>query len=283
MHLGWIRRFGAIGVTAAALFVSVGADEPARKAVGLPRVDRPLPVDNLTFRPTVLIRKGPRASGSGIVIASVPGDTLVLTAAHVLNNEGDLVVELHRFNLGLEQVRVGGQWPHLVPAEVVAVDASADVAALRIRGLRASLPFVARMAMEQGEPGAGTVVTSVGIDREVQLSSWTARIKGVTMADPNKTGHESPFLVIDRPPDHGRSGGGLFRPDGRLVGLCTGRQDRPRTQSIGVFSSSTSLRRLLNVAHLMATVNVSDEQHFVSATQPERVPITPTQNRQPEP
>src|SRR4051812_15992052 len=61
--------------------------------------DAPRPEDDGTFRPTVLVRKG-RAQGSGTVIASDRAGSLVLTAAHVVEDPGPLRVELHRYNLG---------------------------------------------------------------------------------------------------------------------------------------------------------------------------------------
>src|SRR4051812_29954209 len=101
-----------------------------------PATDRPLPGDDRTFRPTVLIRKG-AAQGSGTVIASADGDTLILTAAHVVEERGPLRVELHRYNLGLERSTPPRGWPRSVAAEVVAADAAADVAVLRIRSMPA--------------------------------------------------------------------------------------------------------------------------------------------------
>src|SRR5262245_27562216 len=98
--------------------------------------------DNLTFRPTVLVRRG-TSQGSGTIIASLDGQTLILTASHVIRGRGAIQVELHRYNLGMENIPgAAGQWPRQVSAETVATDAAADVAILRIRNMIA-LPFVA--------------------------------------------------------------------------------------------------------------------------------------------
>ena len=54
--------------------------------------------------PTVVVRRG-TSQGSGTIIASVDGETLVLTAAHVVKAEGPVLVELHRYNLGWSDSR----------------------------------------------------------------------------------------------------------------------------------------------------------------------------------
>ncbi|MGE5756573.1 MAG: trypsin-like peptidase domain-containing protein, partial [Planctomycetaceae bacterium] len=117
-------------VAAGAVVAGAGADPPPCE--GSPD-SQTIPADDQTFRPTVLIRKGP-AQGSGTVIASVANETLILTAAHVVRGPGPLRVELHRYNLGRERAEDGEGWPLSVPAEVAATDPPADVAVVRIRG-----------------------------------------------------------------------------------------------------------------------------------------------------
>ncbi len=129
--------------------------------------DRPMPEDDGTFRPTVLVRKG-WAQGSGTVIASVKGETLVLTAAHVVKGRGRPHVELHRSNLGVEGIGRRAGWPVAVAAEVAGSDEAADIAILRVRRLSALL-YVARLAASDDEPARGTLVTSVGIDLGTHL------------------------------------------------------------------------------------------------------------------
>src|SRR5262249_29577714 len=99
-----------------------------------------VPSDRQTFRPTVRVRRGDSV-GTGTLIAARPGEALVLTAAHVVaDRSAPLLVELHRYNLGLERTQPAAGWPLGVPAEVVAADVEADVALLRMRGVGA-LPF----------------------------------------------------------------------------------------------------------------------------------------------
>ena len=108
-----------------------------------PMGDLVLESDNWTFRPTVVVRRG-TSQGSGTIIASVEGVTLVVTAGHVIRGQGPISVELHRYNLGIEHLPTATtSWPRQVAAETVATDRAADVAILRVRNMVA-LPYVAR-------------------------------------------------------------------------------------------------------------------------------------------
>jgi S1-C subfamily serine protease len=229
----WLRAAViAFAIGVAAVSPSLGGD---RKT--------PLPGDNLTFRPTVIVLRG-NHQGSGTVIASVPGETLVLTAAHVLEDNAQAFVEVHRYNLGLELKREAIGWPKKIPAKVVALDREADVAVLKIGGFEA-MPYVARVAAVPGEPDRGTEVLSVGIDRGAKLSSWSTEVLEHALIDLHKTGVERQFVLTEKPPEHGRSGGGLFRPDGTVVGVCVGRVEIIKGRRFGVFASTTSVQRLL--------------------------------------
>lgn len=255
--VGWVAVVMAVAVSSAA--------------------DRPRPADDWTFRPTVIIRKG-NAQGSGSVISSVRGETLVLTAAHVVEDRGPLKVEFHRYNLGLERTRSGADWPRPVAAEVVAADVAADLAVLRIKGLP-PLPYVARLAVQGAEPARGTVVTSVGIDLGTQLSSWVSRIAQIDRFEIEGTGAERFFLITAKPPEHGRSGGGLFLANGDLVGVCIGRARLVKGRTSGVFASSSSIRRLLRAHDLDA--RIAPVSATASTTSRRRPPITTTTQSRP--
>lgn len=262
---GRSRRSVAVSVLAAGVLAVAGhGAEPDRRAAA---------GDDATFRPTVIVRKG-SGQGSGTIIGSVDGETLVLTAAHVVRGSGALAIELHRYNLGVEHALPPGGWPLKLPAEVAATDPAADVAVVRVRG-RPAFPFVARIAAVGDEPVGGSVVTSVGIDRGERLRSWSTHVRAVFWfamspgaaaeseflmakvkvpggAKADRSGDRDdpdagarPFLITAKAPDHGRSGGGLFREDGRLVGVCVGRIERDRRPSLGVFASGENVHRLL--------------------------------------
>jgi S1-C subfamily serine protease len=263
------RGAGDFAIRIAGFLVATMLAAPALAA------DRPSPEDDRTFRPTVLVRKG-MAQGSGTLIASVEGESLVLTAAHVVEDPGPLQVELHRYNLGLERMATTGSWPLSVPAEVAAADEAADVAVLRIRALP-PLPFVARLAAEGPEPAEGTVVTSIGIDQGTRLGGWPTRVADVDRFEIEGSGAERLFLITARPPEHGRSGGGLFLRGGDLVGVCVGRAEIIRGRRSGIYASGASIRRLLVDHDLDARVVRASSRP--PARRPP--PITPTRARPP--
>lgn len=203
-----------------------------------------LPSDDRTFRPTVVVRRGP-SQGSGTIIATVEGETLVLTASHVIRGPGTISVELHRYNLGLERIpATPGAWPRSIAAEVVAIDRAADLAVLRIEGL-AALPYVARLAGSRRELAVDSIVTSIGIDLGRHLSSWSTPMVEALWFELNDNREERLFFITARAPEHGRSGGGLFLPDGELVGVCIGYTELFRGRRQGVFASRESIRQLL--------------------------------------
>jgi len=219
-----------------------------------------LEADNLTFRPTVLVRRG-TSQGTGTIIASIDAETLVLTASHVVRGTGEIKVELHRYNLGLERSSTqSGRWPRHVSAECVATDAAADIAVLRLRNMVA-LPYVARLASADDEPRTTADVTSVGIDMGSKLSSWKTRLVDIFWFELNDSGQERPFLVTAKIPEHGRSGGGLFDADGTLVGVCVGHAEMVQGRRMGVFSSIESVRELLRKDELASVVNRSAARH----------------------
>jgi len=236
-----------------------------------PRSEGPVPGDDLTFRPTVVVIRG-TSQGSGTVIASIPGETLVLTAAHVLEAGGAAFVEIHRYNLALEKKRNSDGWPKKIPAKVIATDVAADVAVLRIEGFQA-MPFVASVGEKTEEPQPGTVVISVGVDRGAKLSSWTTRIIDHARINMDKGGGERPFLLTQTPPDFGRSGGGLFLADGTVIGVCVGRAEVIKGHRVGIFASTASIHRMLNEHNLDFNVSRS-----VARRLPRSGPIERTRN-----
>jgi len=229
--------------------------------------------DDQTFRPTVIVRDG-NSQGSGTIIASVEGETLVLTAAHVVHDKKPVRVELHRYNLGVEHDLPSQGWPVRLPAEVAATDEAGDVAVVRVRG-RPALPFVGTLAGGGEAAARGAVVTSVGVDGGDNLQSWPTHVlgpvslvmspapaPGVRETPPRSVGHRDPngrpFLVTARAPEHGRSGGGLFAEGGRLVGVCVGRLERADEPALGLFAASEGVRRLLKAKGLDAAVARSE-------------------------
>lgn len=283
----WRRPIRALIVPLAAFVLVVailpvpgGAQEPGSRRIApgtTNPADLPRPLDDVTIRPTVLIRNG-NSRGSGTIIGSTRGRALILTAAHVIDGPGDPAIELHRYNLGIEGRKLGGVWPKVYPARVVATDPDADVAVLLVEGL-AKLPYVASLDPDLGRtPPGGSSVTSVGIDQASDLNAWDSKIRGTALLSRNKVetaddassfAPASPFrveggirettvdgrdrrlfLITEHAPIQGRSGGGLFSEEGRLLGLCVGRIEvknaRGDSAAIGLFASGKSILRVLD-------------------------------------
>jgi len=219
-----------------------------------------LPGDNMTLRPTVVVRRG-TSQGSGTIIASIDGETLVLTAAHVVKAEGPIFVELHRYNVGRERTPAKpGSWPRPLPASLAAADAAADLAVLRIEKVVA-LPYVARLAPDQGPLAPDSTVTSVGIDLGAKLTTWTTQLVKTVRFELNDSHSERLFLITIQTPEHGRSGGGLFLANGELVGVCVGHAALVEGRRMGVFASRESIRQLLDDHdHLSALIVRSEKR-----------------------
>jgi len=249
-------------------------------------LDAAVESDNWTFRPTVLVRRG-SSQGTGTIIASLDGETLILTAGHVIRGHGPISVELHRYNLGIEnRPSVPGKWPQEVVAEPVATDTLADLAIVRLRD-RVALPFVARLGPEDAEPASNAGLTSVGIDLGAKLSSWNTQLVEVLWFELNDSGTDRPFLVTARIPEHGRSGGGLFDRSGMLVGVCVGHAELVKGKRMGVFSSVENVRQLLRERELTSVIERSEARQARLArnadlsgprlTRPAHSVVTPTE------
>ncbi len=235
--------------------------KPSGRQIGSARMTgrrRPVvPSDDWTYRPTVVVRRG-TSQGTGTIIASIDGETLVLTAAHVVRDQGPIVVELHRFNLGVERFAPQpGSWPRRVQAVVAASDAAADLAVLKIEKMRA-LPYVARLAHRATDPTAGSQVTSIGIDLGTELAAWTSLVVEILSFKLNDSREERQFLITEQVPEHGRSGGGLFGSGGELVGVCVGHAELLKGKRMGVFGSLESIRLLLDDHQMTAAIARSE-------------------------
>ena len=260
LRRNWVRLVAAalVGVVAA----SARAGGPA---------DAPVPGDDATYRPTVQVRKGP-AVGTGTIVASVEGESLILTASHVLDEAGPLHVELNRYNFGWERSRSAAGFPRKVAATVAARDRDADLAVLRIRG-QLRLPYVVRVAPGSRSVPVGAPVTSIGFDRGERLIGFPSRVRRLDRVDMEKGGGDRPFLITDHPPEVGRSGGGLFLENGMLVGVCVARARLGPGPVVGMYSPAESVWDLLRAhENLMAVV---DRSSPVVAAAPAPRPAAP--------
>ena len=251
---GWIGRVGLAAFWLLGVLTSARAGEP---------LDNPVPGDDATYRTTVMVRKG-TALGTGTIIGSVEGETLILTAAHVVADPGPLHIELYRYNLGWERSRSVSGFPRKLPATIAARDRDADLAILRVGG-QLAMPYVVRIAAANRPLTAGTPVTSIGFDRGERLIGFPSKIRRIDRVDMDHGGGDRPFLITDHPPEVGRSGGGLFLEDGTLIGVCIARAQLKPGAILGMYSTVGNVRTLLRQHADLATI-VARSNPVVAAT-----------------
>ena len=133
----------------------------------------------------------------------------------------------------------------MIKASLAAADAAADLSIVRIEKMTA-LPYVARFTHNNEEPPPDAVVASIGIDLGRKLTHWNSRLVETVRFELNDSGSARPFLITEKIPEHGRSGGGLFLANGELVGVCVGHSELVKGKRMGVFAASESIRRLLD-------------------------------------
>ena len=144
--------------------------------------------------------------GTGTIIDTKGEYALVLTCGHLFReNQGKGRLDIELF--------VGGQ-TKTVPGRVLDYDAEdRDIALVEIKPGFEVQPVP---LLSKGQPlQSGQSVYSFGCDRGDDPSRRDSRITGV-----NKYTHNQSNVEIDGAPIDGRSGGGLFDQQGRLIGVC---------------------------------------------------------------
>ena len=147
-------------------------------------------------------------AGTGTIIDTHGEEALVLTCGHLFREtKGEGKIEVDLF--------IGGQ-VKTVLGQVIDYDAETrDIALVSIRPEVAVQPVNVIGGNQQVSNGA--VAFSFGCDRGADPSRRDTRVTGVNKYDQH-LGVSN--LEIDGAPIDGRSGGGLFDEQGRLIGVC---------------------------------------------------------------
>jgi S1-C subfamily serine protease len=156
-------------------------------------------------RSTVRIRSthgGFADSGTGTILSSSPGDTIVLTCAHVLRDAEKITVEVFR-----------DEAPETYSATVAALETDSDLALLKITSNRQCLPTT--HAADPISIKAGETVYSVGCSHAEAPTVVVAKVIRLNQFD----GAEN--ILCSDVPLQGRSGGGLFNRRFALIGICS--------------------------------------------------------------
>lgn len=150
-----------------------------------------------------------RSSGTGTMIDSYQGETLVLTCGHIFRSsggKGEISVTLFRAGPG------GAEPRETVPGRLIDFDLTRDLALVAIRTTQPVR--VAPVAPRDAPLTEGAPVVSVGCDHGENPTALATQITSVDryVGPPN--------VEIAGAPVEGRSGGGLFNKQGQVIGVC---------------------------------------------------------------
>jgi S1-C subfamily serine protease len=136
-------------------------------------------------------------TGSGVILSSVPGRTVIATAAHVVRGESSVTVDLFR-DFGVKAYT----------ATVSIVNDTTDLALLTVVANKLPLPSVIGA---NASPATGDVTFGIGCSGGAGVTVMTCRVQSLDGGDVFASG--SPAL--------GRSGGGLYNRRFELIGICS--------------------------------------------------------------
>jgi len=144
--------------------------------------------------------------GTGSIVHSSAGESIVLTCAHLFRDmESDATVEVDVFQ---------NDSVFKYQADVIRGDHNSDLAILKIQN-KEPLPSV-QLASVEHDVAEGSAVFSIGCDHgktPTPLSMNVVRL--------NPFNNIPSHLVCSFDPAAGRSGGGLFNDSGQLIGVCS--------------------------------------------------------------
>lgn len=229
---------------------SAGSREPVIRAnhdsAELPRDERPR-VDPLAASVRLRIRDVEGASfGSGTVIDSRPGRTVVLTCGHIFRNlPPETQLEVDVFQGERHETYVG---------KVFHFDLEADVGLCTIP-TDSPLP-IARLADATAPLQPGEAVYSIGCSAGRAPTRQTLNVTALN----RYLGPDNVECSIA--PEQGRSGGGLFNRAGELIGVCVAAD---RRENRGLYAGIQALRDVIAAAGLTAP-GVSPASEAAGAT-----------------
>jgi thiol-disulfide isomerase/thioredoxin len=162
--------------------------------------------------------------GSGTIIHSEPGRTLILTCGHIFRHFDDT---------GLIEVDVfQGDRPRMYDGELVKFDLQADVGLISISTLETlAAARVARQSLDSGQ-----LVFSVGCGGGEPPSKLQHRVTSTTK-------FPAGYVECTGTPIQGRSGGGLFTVKGEVSGVCVLADPAARR---GLYTSLETIHALLD-------------------------------------
>jgi S1-C subfamily serine protease len=153
------------------------------------------------IRAAVRVRT-PGGMGSGVILSSVPGRTVIATAAHVVRGSQTVTVDLFR-DFGTKTYT----------ATVSIVTDTTDLALLTVAANTLPLPAVIGAS---ASPATGDVTFGIGCSGGAGVSVMTCRVQSLDGGDVFASGAVA----------QGRSGGGLYNRRFELIGICSATNQR---------------------------------------------------------
>lgn len=168
-----------------------------------------------------------KSFGTGTVIRSVPGETLILTCGHLFEGISRSAKTTIEFFGSPDRVKLAG--------ELVARDRDADLSLVRV-----ATPQVvpaSRVASREFTPAIGMPALSVGCDNGKEPSVRSMKITAVNRY------LGAPTIECNNEPVEGRSGGGLFNEAGEVIGVCSAREP---SEHRGIYGGLAAVQSLLD-------------------------------------
>lgn len=218
---------------------------------------------------------GSHSYGTGTIVDAQSEEALVLTCGHIFRDSGGrgkIYVDL--FSDAASQSAPAAH--HTVPGQVIHYDLKRDVGLVAIRPGRSVTP------MQVAGPGfrahRGMRVFSVGCDRGAPPSVRESRVTHI-----NKYLGPANIEVAGAPVD-GRSGGGLFTNDGRLIGVCNAADPEDNE---GLYAALETIHAELSAANLSFVYAARSENAVAAGNSPrssakDRLPEMPRRMEPPK-
>lgn len=182
--------------------------------------------------------------GSGTVVDSTADRSVILTCAHLFDKSGgkvkvDLFGDVAEFPAGKPGLL---KYRETHPGKVLSVNPVADLALVEIRPGR--MLDASPVAPEGYQLAVGQQLTAIGCGFGADATIWSTSVVGFGASGGYR------YTECMTAPRQGRSGGGLYTPDGIVVGVCDfARGDTDR----GLYAAPEAIRAELNKLGLKRT------------------------------
>ncbi len=197
-------------------------------------------------------QQGSHSYGSGTIIDIHDQEALVLTCAHIFKDggqQGEIAVDLFDSH---------GEHAGTVAGRVISFDHDRDVGLVAIHTDRSLTKMPIAGPGYRVESGAR--VFSIGCDRGAPPSVRESRVTHI-----NKYLGPANIEVAGAPID-GRSGGGLFTADGKIIGVCNAAD---LTGDEGLYAALETIHTELTVANL-SFIYASNQKQVAQTPAPQR-------------